>query len=37
MVSKRIGELNIVEINRALHKRGIDTGGSKVDRQLILD
>ncbi|KAL4135101.1 hypothetical protein QTP88_006757 [Uroleucon formosanum] len=28
--SKCIGELNIVEINRELHKRGIDTEGSKV-------
>ncbi|KAL4104337.1 hypothetical protein QTP88_019638 [Uroleucon formosanum] len=37
MVSKCIDELNIVEINRELHKRGIDTGGSKVDRLLILE
>ncbi|KAL4104695.1 hypothetical protein QTP88_019977 [Uroleucon formosanum] len=37
MVSKFIGELNIVEINRELHKRGIDTGGSKADRLLITE
>jgi len=35
MGKKCIGELNIVEINRELHKRGIDTGGSKVDGLLI--
>jgi len=37
MVKKCIGELNIIEINRELHMRGINTGGSKVDRLLILE
>jgi len=37
VINKCIGELNIVEINRELHKHGIDTGGSKVDRLLILE
>jgi hypothetical protein len=37
MAVKCIGELNIVEINRELSKRGIETGGSKVDRILILE
>jgi hypothetical protein len=37
MAVKCIGELNIVEINRELSKRGIETGGTKADRILILE
>jgi len=36
MSSKCIGKLIIVEINRELHKRGIETGESEVDRLIIL-
>jgi len=37
MVAKRISELNIVDINRELLKRGIETGGSKADKLLALE
>lgn len=37
MVVKRISELNIVDINRELLKRGIETGGSKADKLLALE
>ena len=37
MVTKRISELNIVDINRELSKRGIETGGSKADKLLALE
>lgn len=37
MVTKCINELNIVDINRELSKRGIETGGSKADKLLALE
>jgi len=37
MVTKCISELNIVDINRELLKRGIETGGSKADKLLALE
>lgn len=37
MVTKCISELNIVEINRELSLRGIETGGSKADKLLALE
>ncbi|KAF0756987.1 activity-regulated cytoskeleton-associated protein-like [Aphis craccivora] len=37
MVTKCISELNIVDINWELSKRGIETGGSKADKLLALE